>query len=94
MKAILVVDVNMTQDNKHICEDDEQHCLLWNKDIKFCMYNFNNNTKGCPLKPLPQKRILPKEMVEGTNYGEEPWFSDGFNACIDEILGEIDDRDI
>lgn len=51
-KAILVVDVNMTQDNKHICEDDEQHCPLWNKDIKFCMYNFNNNTKGCPLKPI------------------------------------------
>ena len=29
MKAILVFDVNMTQDNKHICEDDKQHCLLW-----------------------------------------------------------------
>lgn len=43
------------------------------------------------LKPLPQKRILPKEMVDRTNYGEEPWFSDGFNACIDEILDNNND---
>lgn len=43
--------------------------------------------KECPLRPLPQKRILPEEQTIGTNYGEEPWFSDGFNACLDEILG-------
>lgn len=88
MKHLLVVDVELTEENKHICKDDESKCPLWNEEISFCMYNFNNNTKSCPLKPLPQKRILPKEQVEGTNYGEEPWFSDGYNACIDEMLGD------
>ena len=73
MKAILVIDI----DEKYIGE-------IGNK------IRFFNQTYDCKwkLKPIPQKRILPKEMVDGTNYGEEPWFSDGYNACIDEILGE------
>lgn len=44
--------------------------------------------KWCPLKLLPKKRKLPADMVDYTNYGEEPWFTDGYNACIDEMLGE------
>lgn len=86
MKAILVVDVNMTQDNKHICEDDEQHCPLWNTDTKFCMYNLNNNTKGCPLKPMP-KRKFEMKILKKDKY-EESKYIKGYNDCLDEILGE------
>lgn len=85
MKAILVVDVNMTQDNKHICEDDKQHCPLWNTDTKFCMYNFNNNTKGCPLKPMPKYKNafgILNEYDKGRIVG--------YNACVKEILGETE----
>lgn len=39
----------------------------------------------CPLREMPEKRILPKSQVDYTNYGEEPWFSDGWNACLEEI---------
>lgn len=82
MKHLLVVDVKTTTENKHICKDDESKCPLWNEEISFCMYNFNNNTKGCPLKPMPE-RFEPTIL---TDYclGN----SDGWNACIDEILGE------
>lgn len=83
MKAILVIDVNMTQDNKHICEDDKQHCPLWNKDVKFCMYDFNNNTKGCPLKPMPEAKD-----VGYPNEDYDVGFGDGWDACLKEITGE------
>lgn len=39
----------------------------------------------CPLKPLPEKREVENAY---TNYGEEPWFSDGWNACLEEIEHE------
>ena len=39
----------------------------------------------CPLKPLPEKRQVDNE---GTNYGQEPYFSDGWNACIEYLEGE------
>ena len=29
------------------------------------------------VNPMPQERILPASQVDYTNYGEEPWFSDG-----------------
>lgn len=88
MKAILVVDINMTQDNKHICEDDNQHCSLWNTDTKFCMYNFNNNTKGCPLKPMPKKLPIESGSIMNTFKESTKYRHIGFNQCVDEILGE------
>lgn len=39
----------------------------------------------CPLKEMPEERILPSSKVNNTNYGEEPWFSDGWNACLEEL---------
>ncbi len=74
MKAILVIDV------------DDEYIYKEVSLIKFT----DDNAIYCnkKLKPMPQKRILPHHMVDYTNYGEEPWFTDGFNACIDEILGE------
>lgn len=88
-KAILVVDVNMTSDNKHICEDDKQRCSLWNTDTNFCMYNFNNNTKGCPLKPMP---IISKKRIDdlkkwGWSEQEILMYENGFDYCVDKISG-------
>lgn len=84
-KAILVLD-----DMPKSCME----CDIFNHEYLTCLglkVNFKDIDKvqsWCPLKHLPQKRILPKDQVNGTNYGEEPWFSDGYNACLDEILGE------
>ena len=84
MKAILVIDLPSYLDIS--LEDIKTEITLSSKDeTKSLLYLKYGRVK---LKSMPQKRILPKEQVEGTNYGEEPWFSDGFNACIDEILGE------
>ena len=51
MKAILVIDVQMTEDGKHICDS----CPVWNEKICGCNHNFMTEHKGCPLKPMPEK---------------------------------------
>lgn len=91
MKATLITDMPNT------CNDCQfrhhRHCdILGELSEKWDGTDeFKNRDKNCPLKPLPQKRVLPEEEVVGTNYGEEPWFTDGYNACIDEILGDNND---
>ena len=49
MKAILVVNVPVLDDGRHLCNE----CPIWNKEHSFCEYDFNMEAKGCPLKPLP-----------------------------------------
>ena len=89
MKAILILDempgacaecplcVHAKFDyyfDEHICTANGQEIL----DERYVHHM-------CPLKEMPEKRILPSWQVNNTNYGEEPWFSDGWNACIEEI---------
>ena len=38
----------------------------------------------CPLKPLPQKKTI--DIAKWNDYGSG--WDNGYNACIDEILGE------
>lgn len=82
MKAVLVID-------KMPAECDEcpmydfgwgEYCMATGKSVKS-----EGKEPWCPLKEMPEKRILPSWQVNNTNYGEEPWFSDGWNACIEEI---------
>lgn len=73
MKAILVFDVPMLDDGRKLCNE----CPIWNRERLFCEYDFNMETKGCPLKPMPQKKDMGKTYYEC-----------GYNDCIDEILGE------
>lgn len=89
MKHLLVVDVELTKENKHICKDDNNRCPLWNEEISFCMYNFNNNTKGCPLKPMPKRMLTLAKMSNGEILNNnEIQYMKGRNDCIDDILGE------
>lgn len=41
----------------------------------------------CPLKPLPQKRELEESGNSLIDDCKE-YYTDGWNECIDEILGE------
>lgn len=83
-KSILVVDTPkicgdcwlfVNYDSKH------QHCnYLW-EDVRYRDKPLSN----CPLKELPQKRELPKLYEDNYELKAE---IKGWNACIDEILGE------
>ena len=87
MKAILAIDM---PENcwECPCYDGYWQCGATGNSFEIQDEIHNRRPDWCPLKPIPNKRILPKSEVDGTNYGEEPWFSDGWNACIDEIGGK------
>lgn len=83
MKAILVIDM---PSSCSMCKADKI-CKVWNEEqIKFKGYN--DRLDACPLKPMPEK------LEDG--YGEKYrravyWhYEDGWNECIDEILGETE----
>ena len=73
-KEILVIDVPTLDDGRHLCNE----CPIWNNEHLFCQYDFNMKVKGCPLRPLPQRKL---EWNWGS--GARDW-----NACLDAITGE------
>ena len=86
-KAVLVIDMP-----EH-CEEcplrvlwAKYHCVV---NGKFCgdeqgFYSSLTKPSWCPLKPLPEKR----DLSYGTEGTEWYAYSEGYNACIDEIVGE------
>lgn len=83
MKAILVVDVPVLDDGRHLCNE----CPIWNKERCFCEYDFNMEAKGCPLKPMPQKKEIHNE---NGYYDLSQLFYEGWNACLEAITGETE----
>lgn len=79
-KAILVIDVQMTEDGKHICDS----CPVWDEKGCMCKYDFMFLYKGCPLKPMPQKMRTDGDDIEEDSY----W--NGWNDCLAEITGETE----
>lgn len=84
-KAILVIDMPKS------CED----CPCWNADDRKDWCGATNVTltgcdiekerpSWCPLKPMPNKKTIFHE------YEFEDLMNLGWNACIDEILGETE----
>ena len=75
MKAVLVIDVPNELDVNDLLID---YCVHTKGEYKSIRKGGNH-----PLKPLPQKVEMDfNEYYEG--------MADGWNACIDEILGETE----
>lgn len=77
MKAILVID-KMPKNCDECRLNIEGICSATDERI----YSIR-----CPLKPLPQKmNRFPKKGVGVI----PPFYADGWNNCIDELLGETE----
>ena len=82
MKAILVLDMPSSCD---VCDFvDERYCYCnvpwFGKDVSdyvACRH------EDCPLKELPHK-----QTIHCTDTPHHRWAKNGYNACIDEILGD------
>lgn len=85
-KAILVIDVPMLYDGRHLCNE----CPIWNDEHWFCQYDFNMKAKGCPLKPLPKKLPLESGSITNTFKESTKYKHIGYNTCLDEIVGETE----
>lgn len=88
-KSILVIDTPDSCSKCKIRFDDEYSnwCPYDNPEPNGVWQYVENGTKPnwCPLKPLPDKR--DENGIWTMNGYIEDKYSDGYNACIDEILG-------
>ena len=48
----------------------------------------------CPLRPLPQKKHKNggSRVIDGVEWYYDSEHDDGWNDCLDEILGETEDK--
>lgn len=86
-KSILVIDMpECCVDCEFVdCDANGWVCGRTNKEI----YRNEANDKRpdwCPLKAVPKKRDL-KDIENHVGLGTDYIWSEGYNACIDEILG-------
>ena len=47
---------------------------------------------SCPLKPIPKKKEITESMVLNQHYQNLVNYHGGWNACLDEILGDTEDE--
>lgn len=79
-KAILVMDMPKSCCSCNMCNSNDE-CILQDEDANFkASDSWEELRKGCPLKPVPEKK-------QNTLYSIGAWNS-GYNTCIDEILGD------
>ena len=90
MKAILVIDM------PEECLLCPCYCHSEEFDNEFCKVNLqafmsaeerDNRPEWCPLKPMPQKKILDEELFMSGNFRLIQARFTGWNDCIDEIIG-------
>ena len=101
-KAIVIVDTPINCNDCKFCIVDysfwgdirESKCLITEKN-NIVAVGKETIDKNCPLKPLPEKRYTVEENKEFNVDEEEAleliaktFLDSGWNACIDEILGD------
>ena len=78
-KAILVMDMPSSCNRCNLLDEPYDFCSPMDRDVS----DYRNTTKPdwCPLKPMPSRK--------NTEYNpcRNPYIAEGYNACIDEILG-------
>ena len=82
MKAILVIDIN-----DDYLEDYENFYVDYDLRAERKNENYNESIRyveECLLKPIPKEK---EDLYYPCNEYEQA-FNEGYNACLDEILGE------
>ena len=67
-------------------KDNDGFSLCYVKRTPYVIEDESMVQKWCPLREVPQKKeVLKREQYEFGSIGLA--FTDGYNACIDELLG-------
>lgn len=88
-KAILVIDMPESCDKCPLFHGfyTDMTCSANNWGIDY-PYPKDFRQDWCPLKPLPEKIDIEAERNKPHDIDCDWEFESGYNACIDEILGE------
>jgi len=81
-KGIIVVDIPETCGGCP-CFKDEDMDGDWCSVTGEYVYGFSDMNEDCPIKPAPDKIQHPSRQSLA-----QECFADGWNACVDKILGE------
>ena len=79
MKAILVIDMPETCDDCPLTEWAGGYCRLAGMFVAE-----DERPSWCPLKPMPQKMRTDANDIEEDSYWQ------GWNSCLEEIMGETE----
>lgn len=83
-KSVLVID---TPESCAQCPllNGSDECVMQDESANFNADSFDDLMNGCPLKPLPEKMIIPRgaRNTDGLEY------ACGYNTCINEITREV-----
>ena len=86
-KAILVIDMPDGCRECHLCGEEymtyRDYCRITDSYIWTI-----DRPDWCPLKPLPEKYDIEAERNKPHDIDCDWEFESGYNACIEEILGE------
>nr|DAE53715.1 MAG TPA: hypothetical protein [Caudoviricetes sp.] len=84
-KSVLVIDTPKKCDSCMYVGTFHAFCRINCRDIK----DLSTKPDWCPLKPLPEKMIIPRgaRNTDGLEY------ACGYNTCINEITGGGDSDD-
>ena len=91
MKAILIIDMPYSCDDCDMFYVDKYyHCYRCKAKYDQSLGDESVRQKWCPLKPLPEKKHNNGgyRVIDGTEWFYDSEHDDGWNECIDEILGE------
>lgn len=86
-KAILVMDMPKNCAECNLCgnQDDEYFCIpddfTHYLGSSYVNHSCESRPEWCLLKPMPEKRNTEY------NPARNPYTTEGYNTCIDEILG-------
>ena len=90
-KMILIIDKPNTCTDCRLNDDNNGYpmCVYLHSSHGSLAFHFNGDKERnpyCPLKPMPEK----KEPFYDINEGDYDKRIDGWNECIDELLGEAE----
>ena len=89
MKAILIIDMPKSCEDCELCDGTYDYICLRLGEVDESVENGTKDLR-CPLKPMPERKRKIKELPQYTKEYETYCKGevDGWNFCLDEILGE------
>lgn len=79
-KSVLVIETPESCVHCPLLNGSDE-CVVQDEDANFNADSFDDLMHGCPLKPLPERHIVP-EIATGYEIGCE----DGWNECLEKIM--------
>lgn len=86
-KVALVMDMPESC-SKCLMLNSSDECILQDEDANFVADTWEKLRAGCPLVELPERMDALKASVTVNGCLHPVEYAQGFNACIDKIMGQ------